>query len=73
MTLQKSAITAMALLFGAGLFATGALAQAAPKKERSAISKECSAKADAQNLHGKERKVFRTKCKRDAAAAAKKG
>lgn len=72
MTLQKSAVAAIAVLFGAGLFATGAFAQAAPKPQ-SAISKECSAKADAQKLHGKERKDFRTKCKRDAAAAQKKG
>ncbi len=29
-----------------------------------ALSKECSAKADAQGLHGKARKEFREKCKR---------
>jgi psiF repeat len=28
-----------------------------------ALSKECSAKADAQKLHGKARKEFREKCK----------
>ena len=32
----------------------------------SAKSKECSAKADAQNLHGKERKAFRHECKKAA-------
>jgi|SwirhisoilCB3_FD_contig_31_11703640_length_301_multi_3_in_0_out_0_1 hypothetical protein len=32
--------------------------------EKRAKSKECSAKADAQHLHGKARKAFRAKCKR---------
>lgn len=31
---------------------------------RKAKAKECSAKADAQGLHGKARKEFREKCKR---------
>jgi hypothetical protein len=31
--------------------------------QHSAISIECSKKADAQNLHGAERKTFRNKCK----------
>lgn len=30
---------------------------------RKAKAKECSAKADAQGLHGKARKTFRAKCK----------
>jgi len=29
-----------------------------------ALAKECSAKADAQGLHGKARKEFREKCKK---------
>ncbi len=29
-----------------------------------ALSKECSAKADAQKLHGKARKEYREKCKK---------
>ena len=33
-------------------------------KPRSAKSIECSKLADAQNLHGKKRKVFRAKCKK---------
>ena len=33
-------------------------------EEKKAKSKECSEKADAQKLHGKERKAFRAKCKR---------
>jgi hypothetical protein len=31
---------------------------------KKAKSKECSAKADAQGLHGKPRKEFREKCKK---------
>lgn len=31
---------------------------------KAAKSKECSAQADAKGLHGKERKSFRSKCKR---------
>lgn len=38
-------------------------AKAAPK-ERTAKSIECSKQADAKGLHGKERKVFRAKCKK---------
>ena len=32
--------------------------------EKQAKSKECSAEADKQGLHGKARKAFRSKCKR---------
>jgi hypothetical protein len=32
--------------------------------ERSAKSRECSAKADQQGLHGKARKTFREACKK---------
>ncbi len=68
---SRTALAALAIVFGAGVFATGATGQAAPKPERSAISKDCSAKADAQKLHGKERRAFRSKCKREA--SVKKG
>ena len=34
--------------------------------EKKAKSKACSEKADAQKLHGKARKSFREKCKREA-------
>jgi len=68
MSLSKSAIIAATVAFGFGaLLAGGGIGHAAPKPERSAISKECSAKADAQKLHGKERRAFRSKCKREAA------
>jgi hypothetical protein len=34
--------------------------------DKKAKSKECSAEADKKGLHGKERKSFRSKCKRGA-------
>ena len=34
-------------------------------KARSAESIECSKQADAKGLHGKERKTFRAKCKKE--------
>ncbi len=40
---------------------------AAAKPERGAVSLDCSKQADAKGLHGKERKKFRSQCKRDAA------
>ncbi len=43
--------------------------EAKAKPERTAESKECSAQADAKGLHGKERKKFRSECKRDATKA----
>jgi psiF repeat len=42
----------------------------AATKPRSSASVECSKRADAQNLHGKERKKFRADCKKEL---AKKG
>ena len=38
--------------------------RSAEPKPRSAKSIECSKQADAKGLHGKERQVFRSKCKR---------
>jgi hypothetical protein len=35
----------------------------AASPEKSAKSKECSARADAKGLHGKDRKKFRSQCK----------
>jgi hypothetical protein len=37
------------------------------KKPHSAASLECSKEADAKGLHGKERKKFRSECKKTAA------
>jgi hypothetical protein len=39
------------------------------KPERSAASLECSKQADEKGLKGKDRKKFRSECKRDAAKA----
>jgi hypothetical protein len=41
------------------------------EKPRTAESLECSKQADAKGLHGKERKKFRSECKKGAAGAAK--
>jgi len=48
----------------------------APKAEKApvvhtAASLECSKEADAKGLHGKERKKFRSECKKAAAGKAK--
>ena len=43
----------------------------APAKPRTAASLECSTEADAKGLHGKERKKFRSECKKTAADKAK--
>jgi hypothetical protein len=40
-------------------------------KPHSAASIECSKEADAKGLHGKERKKFRSDCKKEAADKAK--
>ena len=57
------------ILAGAAAFALSlgtSTAQAAVSKPHSAISLECSKEADAKGLHGKARKHFRAKCKREA-------
>ena len=41
------------------------------EKPRSAASLECSKQADAKGLHGKERKKFRSECRKAAADKAK--
>ena len=43
----------------------------AEKPARTAASLECSKEADAKGLHGKERKKFRSDCKKGAAPKAK--
>jgi hypothetical protein len=45
------------------------MAPAKTKPEHTAASVECSAQADAKGLHGKERKKFRSECKKGAAKA----
>ena len=62
--------TALAVSFS-GALAQDAGKAKAPSKPRTAASLECSKQADAKGLHGKAREKFRSKCKRDAAKAAK--
>ena len=78
--MQKLALAAAALLFSISAAAAQTTTPPAattppakemkakpktPAKARSAESLECSKQADAQNLHGKERKKFRAKCMKD--------
>jgi hypothetical protein len=42
----------------------------APAASRSAASLECSRQADEKGLHGKARKHFRSKCKKEARKGA---
>jgi|GraSoiStandDraft_4_1057263.scaffolds.fasta_scaffold783763_1 hypothetical protein len=58
----------MMKLLGVSAMLAAALLSApasAQKMARSEISKECSKQADEKNLHGKARRHFRNKCKRD--------
>lgn len=73
-----AAAFASVLLFASPLFAQTTAAPAAKgdsmapatdkkmAKPRSAASLECSKEADAKGLHGKERKKFRSDCKKAA-------
>lgn len=66
------------LLAGAAAFAfsaAAAFAQGPAKSKtspapRTAVSIECSKQADAKGLHGKARRSFRNRCKRDLAKKA---
>ena len=64
------ALAASLLLAGAAYAQTPAPAAPAAtgKKAHSAASIECSKEADAKGLHGKERKKFRSECKKEQAA-----
>jgi psiF repeat len=72
-----AALGASLLLFATPVFAQTTAAPAAKSdaaapvaktsKPRSAESLECSKEADAKGLHGKERKKFRSECKKAAA------
>jgi hypothetical protein len=61
---------AASLLFAGAAFAQTSTAAPAAKAEkpRTAASLECSKEADAKGLHGKERKKFRSECKKEQAA-----
>src|SRR5437763_6737059 len=75
--------TAAAAAFASLLLMSSAYAQTTPpaaapaatekkaEKPRTAASLECSKEADAKGLHGKERKKFRSDCKKGAAPKAK--
>jgi CelD/BcsL family acetyltransferase involved in cellulose biosynthesis len=65
---------ATSLLFAGSAFAQTTAPAAAPaatekkaEKPRTAASLECSKEADAKGLHGKERKKFRSDCKKESA------
>jgi len=76
------AMTALVAMLGAGAsFAQTAATPAKPvmpakpavtapaapmAMDKAAVSKKCSADADAKGLHGKDRKKFREACKADA-------
>ena len=49
---------------------TKAPAEKKAQKPQTAASLECSKEADAKGLHGKERKKFRSECKKTAADKA---
>ncbi len=70
-----AAIAFASLLLMSSAYAQTATAPAATEKKaekpRSAASLECSKEADAKGLHGKERKKFRSDCKKEAAPKAK--
>ena len=79
-----AALGASLLLFATPVFAQSTAAPAAksdtaapaatdkkPAKAHSPESIECSKEADAKGLHGKERKKFRSECKKAAMDKAK--
>jgi psiF repeat len=82
-SLATAAALASLLLTGSAFAQTAAPAKDATKTEtkapaekkaekpRTAASLECSKEADAKGLHGKERKKFRSECKKGAADKAK--
>jgi hypothetical protein len=72
----KSVIAASLLCFtlgaGAAFAQTPAAApnmKAAATPDKQALSKACSTQADTKGLHGKERKKFRSQCKKDGGKA----
>jgi invasion protein IalB len=75
---SRAAVAAFASLMLMGsAFAQGTTAPAAAKTEKAEKahtpeSVECSKQADEKGLHGKERKKFRSECKRQARDGAKK-
>jgi len=69
---MKTVICTALLAFSLGLGSAFAQAPATPAKsgtDKSAISKACSDQANAKGLHGKERKKFRSECKKNGGKA----
>jgi hypothetical protein len=70
--LAATAVASLLLMGSAFAQTTAPAAAPAAKAEKasmvhSAASVECSKEADAKGLHGKERKKFRSECKKAAA------
>ncbi len=62
---MRSLVSAMFLFLAIGVGTV--LAQTstpAPQDQKKAISKSCTDQANAKGLHGKERKKFRSECKK---------
>jgi hypothetical protein len=73
---QTITLSALVILMGSGICLaqnpkpaaaapTAAAAAPAADAEKKAISKQCSDQANTKGLHGKERKKFRSECKRN--------
>ena len=65
--MKNSSVIASALL----LAVIAAYPAKSADKPKSEASLECSKQADAKGLHGKERKKFRSECKKEAAEKPK--
>jgi hypothetical protein len=64
--LTTLAIAVVLVVSGSAAFAQMQRQPAKPTQPRSAQSMACSKQADALHLHGKARKHFRAKCRRDS-------
>ncbi len=75
MKLSKTiALSVIAVLIGSGFClaqtpAPAANPAAGSDTDKKAISKACSDQANAKGLHGKERKTFRSECKKNGGKA----
>ncbi|HTV28799.1 MAG TPA: PsiF family protein [Xanthobacteraceae bacterium] len=71
-TVICTALLAFSLGLGSAFAQAPATQPASPAKssaDKSAISKACSDQANAKGLHGKERKKFRSECKKNGGKA----
>ena len=72
MMMKSSVVAAILVSLAIGTGTAWAEDAAAPSKmsaDKKAISKSCSDQANAKGLHGKERKHFRSECKRHGGKA----